>query len=206
MKNIRILLIDDHAVMRMGLASLLQTCSELSVVGDCGDCQSALGAVSRFPIDVAIVDLMMPGVDGVETTRRILKARPELKVLILTTFGSSDGISHALEAGASGAILKSAGLEELRTAIRTVALGKRYISDEIEQILSDDPPLPELSPRQREILTCLTRGLENSDIARILGISKPMVNEHIARILEKLDVANRTEAVALCLRKHLLNI
>ena len=206
MKPIRLLLVDDHAVMRMGLASLLKTCPEFEVVGDCGDCKSALRKVAKAAPDTAIVDLVMPGVNGIETTRRLLAARPGLKILILTTFGSSDGIAQALEAGAGGAILKNAGLAELRMAIRTVSAGKRYVSEEIEQIMTDDPPLPTISPRQREILTCLTRGLENSDIARLLGISSAMVHEHLNALFAKIGAANRTEAVAIAFRRNLLSM
>lgn len=204
MKPIRLLLVDDHAVMRMGLASLLRTCPEFEVVGDCGDCKSALRKTEKSQPDAVILDLMMPGTDGIETTRQLLSLRPSLKILILTTFGSSDGIAQALEAGALGAILKSAGLTELREAIRSVSAGRRYVSEEIEQIMTEDPPLPPLSPRQHEILICLTRGLGNAEIATLLGISAPMVHEHLNALFTKIGAANRTEAVAIAYRKNLI--
>ena len=206
MNPIRVMLVDDHAVMRRGLASLLATCPELEVVGDAGDGETALKRADALHPDLVIMDLLMPRMDGAETTRRLRTRHPEIRVLVLTTSTSSDGIAQALEAGATGALLKSAELDELRTAIRNVAAGTRYISDEIAQIMTKDPPLPELTPRQLEILKSITRGFSNPDIARQLGISVQMVKEHMTALLLKIGAANRTEAVAIALRKHLLKI
>ena len=201
MKPITLLLVDDHAVMRMGLASLLETCKDVEVIGDTGDGESAIRKALKLRPDVVIMDLMMPEMDGVETTRRLLAKWPEANVLVLTTFATSDGISHALEA-----VLKNADLKGLLAAIHDVAEGKRHCSAEIEQIMTDDPPVPELSIRQQEILNSIVRGLSNPDIARQLGISLPMVKEHLTSLFAKLGVANRTEAVALALRKQLLKV
>ena len=206
MKPTTILLVDDHAVMRMGLVSLLETCKDVEVIGDTGDGESAIRKALKLRPDVVIMDLMMPEMDGVETTRRLLEKWPEANVLVLTTFATSDGISRALEAGAKGAILKNSDLKGLRAAIHDVAEGKRHCSAEVEQIMTDDPPIPELSLRQLEILNSIVRGLSNPDIARQLGISLPMVKEHLTSLFAKLGVANRTEAVALALRKQLLKI
>ena len=198
-----VLLIDDHAVMRMGLAALLGTCPEIEVVGDAGDGESGIRKALKARPDVVIMDLAMPEMDGAETTRRLLEKMPGAKVLALTTFGTSDGLARILDAGARGAILKSADLAELRKAIADVAAGRRFVSAEIEQIMTDDPPLPTLSPRQGEILDAIARGLSNTEIACQLGISLPMVKEHLSALFQKLNVANRTEAVALALRKRL---
>ena len=206
MKPTTILLVDDHAVMRMGLVSLLETCRDVEVIGDTGDGESAIRKALKLRPDVVIMDLMMPEMDGIETTRRLLEKWPEANVLVLTTFATSDGISRALEAGAKGAILKNSDLKGLRAAIHDVAEGKRHCSAEVEQIMTDDPPIPELSLRQLEILNSIVRGLSNPDIARQLGISLPMVKEHLTSLFAKLGVANRTEAVALALRKQLLKI
>ena len=206
MKPTTILLVDDHAVMRTGLVSLLETCRDVEVIGDTGDGESAIRKALKLRPDVVIMDLMMPEMDGVETTRRLLEKWPEANVLVLTTFATSDGISRALEAGAKGAILKNSDLKGLRAAIHDVAEGKRHCSAEVEQIMTDDPPIPELSLRQLEILNSIVRGLSNPDIARQLGISLPMVKEHLTSLFAKLGVANRTEAVALALRKQLLKI
>ena len=206
MKPITILLVDDHAVMRMGLASLLETCGDVEVIGDTGDGESAIKKALKLRPDVVLMDLVMTEMDGIETTQRLVEKWPEANVLILTTFATSDGINRALEAGAKGAILKNSDLKGLRAAIHDVAEGKRHCSAEVEQIMTDDPPIPELSSRQQEILNSIVRGLSNPDIARQLGISLPMVKEHLTSLFAKLGVANRTEAVALALRKPLLKI
>ena len=202
----RVLLVDDHAVMRMGLVSLLSSCPEIEVIGDVGNGREGLELALRLRPDVVIMDLLMLGMDGTETTRRLYAQWPEAKVLVLTTLGTSDGFARAFEAGALGAILKTADLDDLRQAIAEVAKGGRYVSEEIEQILSEDPPVPELSLRQREMLESVTRGLSNPEIAKLLGISLPMVKEHMNALFTKIGAANRTEAVAIALRKHLLRI
>ena len=203
---IKVLLIDDHAIMRSGLASLLRTRKDIEVVGDAGDGETGIQKAVKLKPDVVIMDLMMPGMDGTEATRLLLQRLPETKVLIFTTFGTADGIGHALEAGASGAIMKNVEFPELVDAIKTVASGGRAMSPEIEQILSEDPPLPELSARQTEILHSITRGLSNEDIARQLGISVPMVKEHVQATFSKIGASNRAEAVSIAMRKHLLKI
>ena len=206
MNDIRILLVDDHAVMRMGLASLLGTQDGLTIIGDAGDGETGVRKALKLRPDIVIMDLLMPGMDGVETTGRIKQALPETKVLILTTYGTADGIAHALDAGASGALVKTVELKELVAAIRAVMAGERVISPEIEQILTDDPPVPKLSPRQSEILASIVRGLSTEDVARQLGLSVQMVKEHLSATFEKIGANNRAEAVAIALRKHLLKI
>lgn len=204
MDDIKILLVDDHAVMRVGLASLLGTQKGLCVIGDAGDGETALRKAQKLKPDVAIVDLMMPGLDGVETTRRLKETLPGIHVLILTTYGTADGIGHALDAGAEGALVKTAELPELLAAIKTVAAGKRFLAAEVRQLLAEEPSLPELSARQLEVLESVTRGLTNDDIARQLGIAVPTVSEHLNAIFSKIGASNRTEAVAIALRRHLL--
>ena len=206
MTKIKTLLIDDHAVMRMGLASLLETTKEVEVVGEAGKGAEGVRKALATRPDVVIMDLMMPGMDGVETTRALLEKWPEANVLILTTFETSDGISHALDAGAKGAILKSAELDELMNALRAVAAGKPYLSSEIRQIMKKDPPVPELSQRQYEIIESITRGLSNNEIAEQLGIDRSTVKNHLSILFSKLGVANKAEAVAVALRKQLVKM
>ena len=206
MSTVRVLIVDDHAVLRMGLTSLLKSQSGFDVVGEASGGEIALRKVLELKPDVVIMDLMMPGMDGIEATRRMLLQHPDTKVLILTTFGTSDGIAHALEAGALGAIMKNAEPSELVKAIRTVAAGRPYLSKEVSRIMADEPPVPTLSPRQMEILQSIERGFSNADIAKQLSISVDVVKEHIRFLLAKLGAANRTEAVAIALRKHLLKI
>ena len=206
MTPIRVLIVDDHAILRMGLASLLASKSEIEVVGDASDGPSGIRKALKLKPDVVIMDLMMPGMDGIEATKELLAKAPESKILILTTFGTSNGINNALEAGAMGAVMKNCDFSELADAIRAVASGKRYVAADVERILVAEPPVAALSPRQTEILQSIVRGLSNPDIAKQLGISVDMVKEHVESLFQKIGAANRTEAVAIALRRHLLKM
>ena len=152
------------------------------------------------------MDMEMPRKDGIEATSEIITETPDAKILILTSFSTTDRITKAIKAGALGAIMKNADDSEIITAIRTVGRGKTYIAKDVKKLFSEDPPIPELSPRQREILDSITRGLTNQDIATQLGISLDMVKKHMTALLQKMNVANRAEAVGIALRKHLLKI
>ena len=202
--KIRILIADDHKMVRDGLAALLGTKRDLEVIGAVGNGQEAVEKALALKPNVVIMDLMMPIMDGVEATREIRKAAPTVQILVLTTFGTSDGIAHAIEAGALGAMMKSADHEELAEAIRKVAGGEQAISEEVALQMKIDPPIPNLTPRQMEILDSMVRGLNNLDIAKHLGIRRDGVKEHVNAILTKIGASNRTEAVAIALRKHLL--
>ena len=204
--NTTVMLIDDHAIMRMGLKSLLDTYADIKVVADAeGGEEAVRTAVANKP-DVIVMDLMMPGMDGMESTRRILSQWSDAKILILTTYGTADAIGHTLDAGAKGAMMKNAELDELVAAIRKVARGEKFIDAEISQMLSEDSPIPELSPRQMQILESVTRGLSNEEIAKMLGIGLSVEKEHVRATFAKIGAANRAEAVAIALRKHLLKI
>ena len=206
MKEIKILIADDHAIVRMGLASLFSTQDGLKVVGDAADGNAAVRKALHLKPDVVVMDLMMPGKDGATATAEILEALPETKIVILTTFGTSDGIANALNAGATGALMKSDPTSDLVAAIRKVAKGGTSISAEIERLMEEDPPAKALTPRQMQILEGLVRGLTNQNIATELGIREDRVKGHVNAIFSKLGAANRTEAVAIALRKHLLKI
>ncbi|MBR2838282.1 MAG: response regulator transcription factor [Kiritimatiellae bacterium] len=206
MNTIRILVVDDHAIARLGLLSLLETEEGLAVVGQAEDGESAIVQAEELKPDVVIMDLVMPGMDGVSATRAISARLPQTKILVLTTFGGSDDIAHALEAGATGALMKNTEINELIDAIRSVAAGRQVLAPEIRKMLAENPPVPELTPRQMEILHSVTRGLTNRDIANQLGITIDGVKDHINAILAKIGAANRSEAVAIAFRKHLLKI
>ena len=207
MKNtIRVLIADDHTIVRIGLRTLLGAEKDIEVVGEAKNGEMAMKEALRLRPDVVIMDLMMPKMDGAEATAVLHETLPETKVIILTTFGSSDGIAHAIESGAAGALMKTADDAALISTIRSVAGGKTVISPDIKRLLAEDPPIPVLTTRQTEVLQSMMRGLTNRDIAKQLGIRQDGVNEHVAAILAKIGAANRTEAVAIALRKHLLKL
>ena len=206
MKNIRVLIADDHAIVRHGLCALLGTERGIEVVGEAKDGNEAVARTKQLAPDVVIMDIVMPRKDGVEATVEIRAAVPSAKIVVLTSFGTSDKISRAIEAGATGALMKTAEDRELLSAIRTVASGGRVISPAVRKLISTDPPAPELTPRQLEILQAMARGLTNKDIAKMFSIRTDGVNEHVLAILAKLGAANRTEAVATAIRKQLIRL
>lgn len=206
MKNIRVLIADDHAIVRHGLCALLGTERGIEVVGEAKDGNEAVARTKQLAPDVVIMDIVMPRKDGVEATEEIRAAVPSAKIVVLTSFGTSDKISRAIEAGATGALMKTAEDRELISAIRTVASGGRVISPAVRKLISTDPPAPELTPRQLEILQAMARGLTNKDIAKMFSIRTDGVNEHVLAILAKLGAANRTEAVATAIRKQLIRL
>ena len=204
MKKIKVLIADDHAVVRTGLAAILGTEPDIEVVGLAKNGAEAVETAIATHADVIIMDIRMPVMDGAEATAALHETQPGAKVLVLTSFGEADGVALALESGAVGAITKTAEDAELVTVIRNIADGGKYISPEIEKLLTESPPIPKLTPRQHEILTYMTKGLTNVEIAEILRIRKDTVEEHVNLLLAKLDAANRTEAVAIAMRKQLI--
>lgn len=204
MKKITILVVDDHKIVRIGLKSLFSAEKDLVVIGEAEDGEIAVKEALRLKPDVIIMDIVMPKSDGVITTQELRRKLPETRILILTSYSTSDAIAAALAAGASGAVMKSADDNDLLSAIRTIAAGKSFISSEVEGLLAVDPPAPTLSSRQQEVLQSLVKGFNNSEIAAQLGISRTVVKEHVETLLMKLGAANRTELTAIAIRKHLL--
>ena len=206
MKPVSVLLVDDHALIRRGLTDLIRYESDLNVAGEASNGQEAVEAARKINPDVIVMDLMMPEMDGVEATRRIKAERPDSRILILTTFGTSADVARAMAAGASGAIMKDAETDDQLAAIRAVAAGGKAFSPGIEKALNELQPTPDLTDRQLLILESVTRGLTNRDIATMLGISADAVKQHLAAIFSKLGAANRSEAISIALRKHLLKL
>ena len=204
MNKIKVLIADDHSVVRMGLAALLDAEGDIEVVGEAKNGDEAVSQSILLMPDVVVMDLVMPKKNGIAATAELHERLPSAKVLVLTSYSASDDIAHAIEAGAAGALMKSAENETLIEAIRSVHAGRQFIPASIRRLINEDPPIPELSSRQHEILFLITRGLSNDDIASHLGISKASVKTHILALFQKLGAANRTEAVAIALRKHLL--
>ena len=202
----RILLVDDHALLRRGLADLIRYEKDMSVVGEAGDGETAVNAAVNLKPDLVVMDLMMPVVDGVEATRRIKAVLPSTHVLILTTFGTSADVARAISAGATGAIMKDASTDEQLAAIRTVAAGGTVFSPEIQRSMDETPKPPDFTDRQLEVLQSVVDGLGNKEIASKLKISTDAVKQHLNAICTKLGASNRVEAVSIALRRHLLRV
>ena len=203
--TIRILLADDHLVVRMGLSALLSAQPGLEVVGEASDGDSAVRLAKKLRPSVVIMDVRMPNKDGVTATREIRQDLPETNVLVLTTYGDSQEVARALDAGAVGALIKDCSKACLVSAIRAAAAGRRTISPEIESSLAAKPSLPQLSPRHREILQLVARGLNNGDIAKLLGISRNCVKVHLSTAYARLGASARAEAVTMALDAGLIN-
>ena len=201
-----VLIADDHSIVRMGMSALLSAEGDIEVIAEAKNGIEAVAAARDIQPDVIVMDIEMPKKDGIAATTEILARQPDAKILILTSFATSDRIAKAIRAGALGAILKNADDSEMVAAVRTVAQGKACVARDVQRMFLEDPPAPELSPRQHEILSSITKGLTNADIAKQLGISVDMVKKHINALLQKMDAANRSEAVAIALRKHLLKM
>ena len=206
MKKIGILLADDHAVVRAGLKAILNLERDFRVIGEAENGSDAARLAGELRPDVVIMDLLMPGLDCAEAVRLILKACPTTRILVLTSYGSSDEIRFALDAGATGAVTKNLSNPELTDAIRKTAVGERVLSTEIEGSLEEARTDVVLSERQRVIVDSITRGLSNGEIALQLGISRTRVKQHLTEVFQTLGAANRAEVAALAMRRNLLKI
>ncbi|WNI23322.1 response regulator transcription factor [Streptomyces sp. ITFR-16] len=204
---VRILLCDDHAVVRAGLLALLGSEPDIEVVGEAGSGEEAVALAARLAPDVVLMDLQLgQGIDGVEATRRIAATAAGTHVLVLTTYDTDADITRAIEAGATGYLLKAERPEELFAAIRSAAQGRTTLSPPVASrvMARMRKPLPTLTDRERDILGQLSRGLGNRDIARALFISEATVKTHLGRIYDKLGVDTRAGAVAVAKEQRLL--
>lgn len=204
---VRILLCDDHAVVRAGLLALLGSEPDIEVVGEAGSGEEAVALAARLTPDVVLMDLQLgEGIDGVEATRRIVAGTEGVHVLVLTTYDTDADITRAIEAGATGYLLKAERPEELFAAIRSAAQGRTTLSPPVASrvMARMRKPLPTLTDRERDILGQLSRGLGNRDIARALFISEATVKTHLGRIYDKLGVDTRAGAVAVAKEQRLL--
>ena len=204
MKKIRLLIADDHALMRVGLKTMLKVQKDMSVVGEAANGEEAVARAEEFRPDVIVMDLVMTGMSGVEAARHIHASVPETRVVILTSYGTSDELRTAFADGIAGIQLKGSDPENLLSAIRAVAAGERAIAPEVRALLDDQPEPPVFSSRQRTILDALVRGLNNDEIATLMNLSRARIKQHLNELYTILGAANRTEAVALALKKNLL--
>ncbi|GAA4586144.1 response regulator transcription factor [Planotetraspora phitsanulokensis] len=199
---IRVLLADDHPALRRGLALLLETLPGIDVVAQAGDGEATLREVALHRPDVVVMDLHMPVMDGVETTARVVRDHPSTAVLVLTMVSEDTMVTEALRAGARGYLLKTAESDEIERAIRAVAAGDAIFSQAvagrlIDRLSTREPPLPQLSPREREVLDEVATGATNGAIALRLHLSHKTVANHVSAILMKLGVATRGQAIVI---------
>ena len=204
MKKIKILVADDHALLRVGLNTMLSTQPDMTVVGEAGNGRDAVARAKELKPDVVVMDLMMPKLDGAEATRQIVEALPETKVVILTSYGTSADLVRAITNGAVGAQMKGSPIETLLKAIRTVVSGERAIAAEILRFLRENTTPTDLSKRQQEVLLGVSKGRTSDQIADDLGISASAVKQHITAACEKLGASSWAEAVTIALRRNLL--
>ena len=205
METIRVLIVDDHPVYRDGLKTLFDSLSDAEVVGEATSGEDAVSKAASLQPDVILMDLQMPGINGIEATRRILHTSPHIGVLVLTMFEDDDSVFAAMRAGARGYLLKGADQKEILRAIRSVANGEAIFAPAIAQRLitffaNPSPPVPpqifpELTEREREILTLIAQGRSNMEIANRLALSEKTVRNHVSNIFNKLQVADRAHAI-----------
>jgi DNA-binding NarL/FixJ family response regulator len=201
-----LLLIDDHFVVRSGLAASLALEEDMTVIAEADSGDQALTAYQQHQPDIVLMDLQLPGLSGIEATQALVSADPTARILIFSTFARDEEIHRALRAGALGYLQKSASRPDLLTAIRTVAAGQRSLPPDIAARLKDRDTRPDITPRELEILTLVTQGNANKEIAASLGIAEDTVKQHVSRILQKLAVNDRAQATAEAIRLGLVTV
>jgi NarL family two-component system response regulator LiaR len=206
---IRVLIADDHAMVRSGLAAFLQASDDLELVGEASNGSEAVRVCGETRPDVVLMDLVMPGMDGATAIREIHQSYPDIQVIALTSFPEEDLVQRALGSGAISYLLKNVGAEELAGAIRGAKAGRSTLAPEAAQALilraREQPHAYDLTPREREVLGLMVKGLNNPEIASRLVVGRSTVKFHVSSVLTKLGVSSRTEAVALALQQHLMD-
>src|SRR5262245_56088145 len=202
----RVLLVDDHALLRTGVANIINQEPDLHVVAEAGNGEEALDAWERHRPDVTLLDLRMPEMEGVEVVRRIRGEDPQARVIILTTYDTDDEISRALKAGAKAYVLKDIAADELIGCIRAVLAGKTYLAPAAAAKLEEGVTRVQLTPRELSALQLMADGKANKEIANALGISERTVKTHLGHLFEKLSVTSRTEAIKVATRRGLVRL
>ena len=209
-KPIRVMLVDDHLMVRDGLRVFLSVYDDLEIVAEAEDGAEAFDLCAQVQPDVILMDILMPKVDGPTATTRILEAFPQVQVIALTSFVEEDLVRQALQAGATGYLLKDVEPEKLAEAIRAAYGGRPTIASAAARVLAQaarqpDPMGADLTPRERQVLALLAEGRTNKQIAEALTVSPGTVRLHVSNILSKLEVSNRTEAARLALQHNLVS-
>jgi len=204
MRKVRVLIVDDHPVFRFGLRSLISSIPEMEVVAEATSGEAAILEANQQNPDIILMDINMPGINGIEATRRILSTNPEIGILILTMF-ENDSVIEAIQAGARGYILKGSDPEETLRAIQAVVNGEAIFSSKVAERLmhfisdqkenGDSSIFPQLTGREREVLDLMARGLTNTAISEKLFLSPKTVRNHVSNVFAKLQVSDRTQAV-----------
>jgi len=206
---IRVLLVDDHTMVRRGLATILKVFDDLQLAGEAENAEAAIQLCGEVEPDVVLMDMVLPGMDGATATRTIRQQFPQVQVIALTSFKEGALIKNALQAGAIGYLLKDVSADELAQAIRAAYAGRATLSPDVAQVLvhaASQPPKPgiDLTERERTVLALMVEGLNNTQIAEKLTVSPSTIKSHVSNILTKLGVSSRTEAVTLALRRGLV--
>ncbi len=207
-KQIRVMLVDDHTVVRSGLGAVLAASDDMSLVGEAGDGEEAIRLCERLQPDVVLMDLLMPKMDGVAATKVIHERWPQVRIIALTSFKEREYVEGVLKVGATSYLLKNVSASELVSAIRHAVSGLPSLSPEAAQVLIqkvNEPSQPGLTDREHDILVLMVEGKSNGEIAERLFVSQSTVKFHVSNILSKLGVTSRTEAVALAVKHHLVN-
>jgi DNA-binding NarL/FixJ family response regulator len=206
MSSIRILIVDDHPIMRVGIAALLASSKEMEVVAQAGSGEEAVRLHALHHPDITLMDLRLPGISGVETIRSIRVQSPKARFIVLTTYEGDEDIYQAMEAGASGYLVKGMPQEMLVNAVKRVHAGGRYLPPPVSQALTSRTRDSNLSNREREVLGLLANGKSNREIAGQLGITEATVKCHVSVILMRLNASDRTQAVVTALQRGLIHI
>lgn len=204
--TIRVMIVDDHSIVRQGLATIINRAPEMTAIAQAEDGQQALNLFREYQPDVTLMDLRMPQMGGVEAITAICAEFKHARIIVLTTYNSDEDIYRGLQAGAKGYLLKDAKPNELLSAIRTVHSGQQYIPPEVGAKLVQRMSNPELSDRELEVLRLMAQGMSNSEIGSALSIGESTVKSHVNRILSKLGVNDRTQAVIVAVRRGIVSL
>jgi DNA-binding NarL/FixJ family response regulator len=203
---IRVLTVDDHPLIRAGLAAFLKTESDIEVIAEAGNGEEAIERYRELRPDIVLMDLSMPLMDGLAATRAILEEFPDARVIVLTTYGGDEDIHRALEAGARGYLVKDMLVDEVMDVVRAVHQGRRGIPHAVAAKLAEHTPRIPLTPRETEVLSLVAKGLSNGEVAGRIGRTEGTVKVHLKNILQKLEVDDRTEAVTTALRRGFIRL